>query len=442
VLLVAGMVGLGLTARCQDAAEPRPVARASVAIEFLPPPLEGATYSLGIYDLKTGKLIRHLHEIAPESAFTAGTNGLVTSWDGKDDAGQKAPPGRYAARGYAVGPMKVEGTQILGNDWASDDDLRIRRVEAITILPDDVSLAVLAEMADGPDQVASFSGPKGDLRWHKPMPLKIPPGTRSDPPTYSLEIEGDTIVADDSRSEASFHPDGSVVDPAGEVDVAIADKPLHGSVGKDRSIWRIESGVLNQYSRDGERLRRLPPNPGEPLPIEVRASKFSDRLYLLEEKKGWQRLRGLSWVETKEEDGQPVSTWQTFFERNIRAPDPGLGLEGPAIPVEISLIANPLDPGKPQKMRLAAAFDDKGSYLTSVDGLRLRQISQQPNLRAAKLERGKLTDSLTFLQSDTAAWDEFSIEGAGNTMAFDAGDFELTATGEKPLTEKAPEPDL
>jgi hypothetical protein len=439
-LLLAGNLSLSGTARSQDAAEQRPVARAAVAIEFLPPPLESATYSLGIYDLKTGKLIRHLHEIAPESAFTVGTNGLVTSWDGKDDAGQKAPPGRYAARGYAVGPMKVEGTQILGNDWASDDDLRIRRVEAITVLPDDVSLAVLAEMAVGPDQVASFNGPKSELRWHKPMPVDLSAAPATGPIVYSLRAGGDIIFAEDGGSYEDFRMSDGFSGVA--ADVALGPEPSQGAPGKDGTVWKIDAGVLDQYSRDGERLRRLSPRPGDPVPIEVCASKFSDRLYLLEEKKGWQRLRGMSWVETKEEDSQSVSTWQTFFERNIRAPDPALGLEGLAMPIEISLIANPLEPGKPQKINLAAAFDDKGSYLTTADGLRLRQISQQPNLRAAKLEKSKGADGLTFFQSDTAAWDEFSIEGAKNIMAFDAGEFELTATGEKPVTEKAPEPDL
>jgi hypothetical protein len=196
-----------------------------------------------------------------------------------------------------------------------------------------------------------------------------------------------------------------------------------------------------QTAPDGSLLRGLDVAPGDPLPIAVSASTSEDRLYILEEKPGWQRVRGLSWVETKkEEDGKQVSTWQTFFERSIRPPDPALGLDSPSAPAEISLVENPLVPGKPQKARLSAGFDGRGSYLTSADGLRLRQISQRPNLKAVKLVKGKGANSLSFFEGDGAAWDEFSIEGARNMMEFDAGEFDMGAAGEKPVTEKAPEP--
>ena len=436
VLLLAGLFSLGGEAWSQDGTEPRPVARASVAVEFLPPPLDGATYSLGIYDLKSGKLIRHLHEIAPESAFTVGTNGLVTGWDGKDDSGQKAPPGRYAAHGYAVGPMKVEGTQILGNDWASNDEtLRVTHVEAIAYLPPDGGVAVLATMTDGSMALLSLSA-EGKLLWRRALP-----GLTADClPKLQVRDERVFVVAKAPLGGAGTTLGGTFRANDGTPD------PLPPDVRKDYKTgpptWSAGLEGLRQIAVDGTVLRKLDLAPGEPVPFAVSASDEGDRLYLLEEKKGWQRLRGLSWVETKEEGGQPVSTWQTFFERNIRTPDPALGLEVPAVPVRISLIGNPLEPGKLQKIDLGAAFDDKGSYLTTADGLRLRQISQQPHLRAAKLEKGKREDTLTFFQADAAAWDEFSIAGTRNMMAFDAGEFELTAAGEKPVTEKAPEPDL
>lgn len=37
-----------------------------------------------------------------------GADGLITKWDGKDDHGQDRPPGKYHARGYSVGPLRVE----------------------------------------------------------------------------------------------------------------------------------------------------------------------------------------------------------------------------------------------------------------------------------------------------------------------------------------------
>jgi hypothetical protein len=440
-LLLAALLGFCPAGRAQSpTATPAapPPGRAAVTIEFLPPPLDNATYSLGIYEAKSGKLVRRLREIAPESAFVVGTNGLVTKWDGKDDNGQPVPPGRYAARGYAVGPMTVAGVDILGNDWAADEDLRIRRVKAITVLEDDTSLAILAEMAGGRSEVASFESPKGELRWHKPMPVDLSAGPPSGGRVPSLAVAGGTIIAEDTGSSEYFDTGDGATGMA--FDVMIGDRPANGSYGKEGTIWKIENGVLNQYSKGGERLRQLLPKAGEPIPVAVAASKFNDRLYLLEEKPGWQRLRGLSWVETKEEDGRKVSTWQTFFERNIRAPDAALGLAGPPVPVELRLVENPLEPGKPQTVSLTAGFDAKGSYLTTARGLRLRQISQRPHLQGAKLMPGKAVDSLTFFETDVAAWDEFSIKGANQMMAFDAGEFELTAAGEKPPPEKAPEP--
>ena len=57
------------------------------------------------------------------------------------------PPGKYTARGYAVGALKVEGVDILGNDWAVDDEnLRVLQVEAIALVPEDEGVAAIVEV--------------------------------------------------------------------------------------------------------------------------------------------------------------------------------------------------------------------------------------------------------------------------------------------------------
>ncbi len=68
--------------------------------------MEG-TISLGIYD-QPGKLVRVLHQNAQLNDFTIGPDALVTRWDGKDDGDQDLPSGRYHARGYVIGPLKLE----------------------------------------------------------------------------------------------------------------------------------------------------------------------------------------------------------------------------------------------------------------------------------------------------------------------------------------------
>jgi hypothetical protein len=78
----------------------------NVRISFVPPPLEG-TITLGIYD-GNGKLVRVLHQEAELNEFTIGPDALVTQWDGRDDAGEDLPAGKYHARGYLVGRFKVE----------------------------------------------------------------------------------------------------------------------------------------------------------------------------------------------------------------------------------------------------------------------------------------------------------------------------------------------
>jgi len=68
--------------------------------------MEG-TISLGIFD-SNGKLVRVLHREAKIDNFTIDENALRTTWDGKNDAGEDLPPGKYRARGYMVGHLKVD----------------------------------------------------------------------------------------------------------------------------------------------------------------------------------------------------------------------------------------------------------------------------------------------------------------------------------------------
>lgn len=68
--------------------------------------MEG-TISLGIWD-SNDKLVRVLYNEAKIDQFTVEENSLSTTWDGKDDVGRDLSPGKYRARGYLVGKLKVE----------------------------------------------------------------------------------------------------------------------------------------------------------------------------------------------------------------------------------------------------------------------------------------------------------------------------------------------
>jgi hypothetical protein len=59
------------------------------------------TISLGIFD-PNKKLVRVLHREAKIDNFTIDETSLSTTWDGKNDANEDLPPGKYHARGYMV----------------------------------------------------------------------------------------------------------------------------------------------------------------------------------------------------------------------------------------------------------------------------------------------------------------------------------------------------
>lgn len=132
------------------------VCSAAVEIRFVPPAGDGSV-SLGIYDGQ-GRLVRVLCDEWPFSRFAVGLNGLSTSWDGRDSAGQPVAAGTYRARGYVIGAVEVEGAAIFFNDWLGETGApRIVSVAAAAVLPGgDLLLA------------ARLSGDRGALLRYSP----------------------------------------------------------------------------------------------------------------------------------------------------------------------------------------------------------------------------------------------------------------------------------
>ena len=69
------------------------------------PELEGPL-TLGIFSEKGG-LLRLLYRDAPVESIPAGLNGLIMTWDEKDDQGRPVPAGSYMAKGFVHGPLSV-----------------------------------------------------------------------------------------------------------------------------------------------------------------------------------------------------------------------------------------------------------------------------------------------------------------------------------------------
>lgn len=67
------------------------------------PELEGPL-TVGIFSPE-GERVRLLHRDAPVDSLPAGLNGLILTWNEKDDAGNPVPPGSYEARGIVHGAI-------------------------------------------------------------------------------------------------------------------------------------------------------------------------------------------------------------------------------------------------------------------------------------------------------------------------------------------------
>jgi FlgD Ig-like domain len=157
---------------------------------FALPEAEGRI-SLGVFD-STGKLRRTLYVSAAEGDFKIGLNGLIASWDGRDDSGKPLPAGQYRVRGYLVtDDLKAEGIAYHFNDWVDDEKApRITRIDDFRKQPGGV--VVLAQaLNDTHPLVFRFDQLRGFL-WATSLGGAVAPGTiveaagPTDEPRYHL----------------------------------------------------------------------------------------------------------------------------------------------------------------------------------------------------------------------------------------------------------------
>ena len=389
----------GLLAQPTPSPAPAPPGAKSVRISFLPPPIEGA-FSLGIYD-RAGKLVRVLHREADLDQFEIGNDSLSTTWDGKNDAGESMPAGKYHARGYVVGDVEVEGVGYFFNDWVtSDESPRVTKITAITV--EDDQLAATGVLSSG-GNVTVVCDSAGNVK-----------STRNE-----------SIDERPSEGPAGF---------AGVTDL------VHCTHGKDNTLWvvdRTEKGSeVKQFSAAKELLRRLAISPDDPQPQRIAASTKDDRVYLLEENDATQRVRALTLVGTTSDAGQAVSDWKVEFEKKIvahadfriddgkpvvsRGSDAGDAIEK----VKIRLVPNPLQADKAAEVELIAGFDSKGAVLKTADGLPLQTISETAGLKRVVLAKSG-EKSLDLFQDDGAVVEQFRVGNLDQMMSFDCGEFEL-----------------
>lgn len=385
-----------------------------VRITFLPPPLEGSI-SLGVYTLE-GKLVRVLAREATEEKFTIGLNGLITDWDGKDDAGNNLPAAKYFLRGYAVGDLGIEGIAFHGNDWMVDESSpRIRDVLELRVAARELLIAGVA--VDGEQVIIHFDSISGRHSFERVLAGDFP---LSSPAAEELAA---------SARRGGNSPPAAVAEKAARL---WAIEPVGEGPG---ARW-----VVAQREGD-EILRQLEIPSGDPQPVRVAAAADRDEIYLIERDPTQVRVRGLRLKETTaSEGGKKVSRWEVFLSKSIWKSDPFTEFapqfrrDPPFTPeekVKVRLVSNPLLQVEIASLPLAAAVDRAGSFLHSADGLPLIHLATTPNLKWVVLGREPGGKALTILQSDGAVVEEFRIARPGNIMAFDAGGYEWSGEAVK-----------
>lgn len=358
--------------------------------------MEG-TISLGVYD-HAGKLVRVLHREDAIAEFTAGHDALETIWDGNDADGHILPNGKYSARGYLVGALKVEGIDYFFNDWVTDEKSpHLRSLGQLWM--ESGELRIEAELAGGKMTAFVCDQMNGELRG------EVSP------------------IAAVHCNQIGMLPD--LIDCA---------------AGMDGTTWLIDSlanggpRAVKQLSRSHDVLRRLDYVADDPQPERIEASKNSDKIFLLEKNHLLQRFRGLVLLRTTNANGGAVSDWKSLFERKIighqdftirdgkpvAAAGAGSGLEE----VTQDLRPNPLQHDVPGKAQIAVGLDDAGSYLKTTDGLPLHTISETPHLSRALIARSG-EEGVDVFQDDGAVVEQFRITHLAQMIAFDCGDFEL-----------------
>ncbi|MEO8438789.1 MAG: FlgD immunoglobulin-like domain containing protein [Spartobacteria bacterium] len=368
-----------------------------VPLRFALPPFEG-TISLGIYD-SAGKLVRVLHREDDVADFTAGHDALETTWDGTDEAGHPLPDGKYSARGYVVGDLKVEGIDYFFNDWVTDETSpHLLRLTQLWM--ENGQLLVNADLPG--DKKSAFL---------------------CDQTTGAILNETTPVIGVHCKHTPTYP---NIVDCA---------------EGKDGTIWFVASldpqgpRQVKQVARNREVLRRLDYAAGDPPPERIEASTTDEKIFLLEQDARRQRFRGLALVRTTTDGIEgPVSDWKSLFQKEI-IPHQNFGVENgkpvasataPAQPQKFSqkLRADPLQHDAPGKVELTVGFDEDGSFLQTADGLPLRTISDTQHLSRALAARPN-DDALDAFQDDGAVVEQFRISNLAEMIAFDCGSFEL-----------------
>ena len=395
-------MAVALGARGQESFTPTPSpAKRSVRISFLPPPLDG-TIGLGIYDAK-GKLVRVLQREADVNDFTIGNDALSTAWDGKDDAGENVPPGKYSAHGFAVGNITSKTIGFFFNDFVtSADSLRVRHLKSVRM--QDNELRLEADLLGDERAILVLDPKQGTFLRSLPMESVTNCEEKPTPPHIIQVIDCD--------------------------------------VGMNNTLWLIDGldggrREIKQLSPNRDLLHRISILEDQPQPQAIAASTIEDRIFLVEESPDLSvnRLRAVNLSGSKKDAATgEFADLKTDLEKKI-IEHRDFSLEnGKPIPnnpknkvpsekISMKLQPNPLLNDARVTVELGIGLNPEGSFLRTSDGLPLCRISATPRLiRSILIAHGS---SINVFQDDGAVVEQFQLTGVDQMMSFDCGGFEL-----------------
>ncbi len=493
-----------------QAREPLPPDLNRVTAELAAPPIEG-TVSIGVFD-KTGKCVRVLYKNTVQDRIPAALNGYLVTWDGKNDAGMLVEKGEYEIRGVTVGDVTIEGEAWHFNDWHTDSAERNpSQIAAVRLLENgdfvildpagwlfryhfDGQLAWSTPVPEESFGLAVLADRVCVCSPRKVVCVDLETGSASEPsPTISGLIslassndallgiiDGNLIRFDPVSLEpapVAIIPTGARLLAVRSGTVIVSDGtdvfknvtgqfeklslPPHGpitwlAIGIESTFWvSTVDATLTQFDLNGNARRGLDAE-GEDAFTAFDVSRDDRRIALVSIQKKRLRLRLLEPAPSTTPD---VSLWKTTLQRDLE-PCASFGID-PAtgelvaigeLPRErtatVSLIENPLFPGRKDSLEMTASALPNGVWLATSGGLPLVPIAANlTSQRIVLVWKNKSAAFRCYLENSGAVA-EFSIRGLANMMQFSSGKLQWPpgprqAADEKnvPSNEPAPTPE-
>jgi len=456
---------------------------AEQTITFAVPEVDGRI-SLGVYDANK-KLVRTLATDATEENFKIGLNGLITIWDGKNDAGEPLPAGKYDVKGYVVSDsVKSEGEAFHFNDWVTDED-DPRLASPVVVHAKGPRLVLAGDAVLGgyepPDKqtdwklMVSFTEPdklematdgltdEGQPAAYKLLKIKKP---QLSPAPGVNNAVAEPMQLKDSNGAMALVSDGKSVrikNETSETPVPLAENLAINSIcfGVGETFWLIGQvltdgvpgpTVIRQYSFKGELLRQIA---GEFPATAIVADTTENRIYLTHVEGPTTTIKGLrplAVATAPREAAEPAATatpapvtepteapkqadWEVFLEKtSTLCPKFGL-VDGKLVAdagateqkdgVRLELPPSTMDQKQHTLVVHVKATKEGELWATGSGGLRLALVGKLPGTDRVVVAKGEKPGEIKVYAGNGVVVAEYLVSGLNEIAEINAGEIEL-----------------